>query len=102
MSVQLIIYYLNEEHSCDCGCDHNHENDHIIEVEDKLISEIKTLGSWGNFMPSSYLVKTEMSSDEILEKLSPILGKRDLLFVSKIDGNNSACLTPNVIDWIKS
>lgn len=51
-------------------------------------------------MPTSYLVHTSLNADEILERLSPKVGSKDLLFVSKVESKNMASLTPQVKEWI--
>lgn len=129
MSVHLITYYIQEtfhenegcgcestscncedhsnEHSssCDCGSDHAHEHDENCgcggDPDYDLIVEIESLGRWAQFMPTSFLVDTKLNADEILDRLSPTIGSRDLLFVSKINSKDIACLTPQVKDWIE-
>lgn len=83
--------------NCDCGdpnCTPGGDPDY------DLVLEIERLGKWAHFMPTSYLVNSEFTAEEILEKLSPTIGARDLLFVSKVDSNDMACLTPQVKEWI--
>ena len=53
-------------------------------------------------MPDSYLVKTNISANEISEKIKPFLESDDLLFVTKVCKDNVASLTPGVVDWINS
>lgn len=102
MSVYSVIYYLNENHSCGCGCEnHDHSNHEYIDIEDRLVGKIKELGAWAYFMPSSYLVNTTYSAEEILSSLQPIVGKSDLIFVSKVDSKTSASVNPEVISWIE-
>lgn len=97
MSVYTITYYLKEEDtSCDCeDHDHDHRRDDY-----ELTSHIKTLGAWAHFMPTSFLVKSEFSSEEILDKLKDSVEDGDMIFISKVDKNDVASLTPNVISWI--
>lgn len=121
MSVYLISYYIQEqfhehegcgcenhdhEHSESCGCSHEaHVHDENCGCGDDpdydLIGKIESLGRWAQFMPTSFLVNTSLSADEILNELSPTIGSRDLLFVSKVNSNDVACLTPQVKEWIK-
>lgn len=109
MSVYLITYYLQQQDNHECGCDdhdHNHHHEHGEDCECggdadyDLIGEIECLGRWAQFMPTAFLVNTSLTSDEILEKLAPTIGERDLLFVSKVDSKDVASLTPQVKDWI--
>lgn len=122
MSVYLITYHLQQqenhhecgcheqehhdhEHSEDCDC-HGHEHEHGEDCgcggdpDYDLIGEIECLGRWAQFMPTAFLVSTSSTSNEILEKLAPTIGERDLLFVTKVDSKDLASLTPQVKDWI--
>ncbi|MEF9951982.1 MAG: hypothetical protein RR840_03670 [Clostridium sp.] len=90
------------DHDCECNGEHDHEHHHHDEVRDdyEITAHIKTLGSWAHFMPTSFLVKTEKSSNEILDILAPTVIEGDMIFVNKIDKNNVSCLNPAVVDWI--
>lgn len=46
-----------------------------------LIDDIKSLGEWGVLTPTSYLVGTISSPGEVMEKLQPLLGPDDDLWV---------------------
>lgn len=105
MNVYAILYYLREEnhheHSEECSCGHDHEG-HNYRDDYEIVATIKSLGSWANFMPDSYLVKSEYTAKEITEKIQKFLQTGDLLFVSKIDKNDVSSLTPEVENWILS
>lgn len=105
MAIYAIIYYLNEEHH-ECGCgdehhdhEHNHEHHHHRDDYD-VTGTIKTFGSWANIMPDTYLVKSELSANEISSKLKEVLEPSDILFVTKVDKDDVASLTPGVVEWI--
>lgn len=99
MKTYAIIFYLNE-HNHNCGCtEHNHTH-HRDDYD--IVGTIKSLGAWANFMPDSYLVKTEASADEISKKINVYLEEKDLLFVTEVTKDNVASLTPGVVDWINS
>ncbi|WP_242829564.1 hypothetical protein [Clostridium sp. Ade.TY] len=51
-------------------------------------------------MPTSFLLKSELSADEILNKLKNTVEAEDLIFVTKVNKDSVASLTPNVIEWI--
>ncbi|WP_300381643.1 hypothetical protein [Clostridium sp.] len=89
----------NHEHGDDCGCGHDHSN---TRDDYDIVAIIKTLGSWANFMPDSYLVKSEFSAEEIANKIESVLIPGDLLFVTKVAKDDVASLTPGVVDWIKA
>lgn len=101
----LCYNFLFEEDSHTCGCeehDHDHEHHHHHRDDYDIVGTIKSLGAWANFMPDSYLVKTTSSAKEIAEKIQAFLETGDLLFVTKVDKENVASLTPGVVDWINS
>ena len=107
MSIFLITYYLKEEEdeSCGCGCndhegDHEHEHHHH-HLDAELTAIIRSLGAWAHLMPTSFLLKCNLSSEEILDKIKVSVKDKDLLFVNKIDPNACASLNQEVIDWIK-
>ena len=102
METYAITFYLNEQsHSCGCDDhDHNHEHHHRDDYD--IVSTIKSLGAWANFMPDSYLVKTSTPAKEISEKIKAFLQPGDLLFVTKVCKDDVASLTPGVVEWINS
>lgn len=89
----------NHEHGDGCGCGHDHSN---TRDDYDIVATIKTLGSWANFMPDSYLVKSEFKAEEIASKIKSVLLPGDLLFVTKVDKEDVASLTPGVVEWIKA
>lgn len=105
MNTYLITYYLKEEsHSCGCGDhgDHDHHHHHHEERDDyEVTAHIKTLGAWAHLMPTSFLVKTDKNSEEIVSFLKDFLEERDMIFVNKIDKEDLASLTPGVVEWIR-
>ena len=105
MNTYLITYYLKEE-SYSCGCenhgDHDHHHHHHEERDDyEVTAHIKTLGAWAHLMPTSFLVKTDKNSEEIVSFLKDFLEERDMIFVNKIDKEDLASLTPGVVEWIR-
>lgn len=107
MSIYLITYHLQEQNHThnECNCNEEIHTDPEDcgcggDPDYEIIGEIECLGRWAQFMPTSFLVNTSLTSNEILEKLAPTIGERDLLFVTKVDSKDVACLTPQVKDWI--
>jgi hypothetical protein len=99
MSVYAITYYLIED-SHSCGCE-GHDHDHHHERDDyEITAHIKALGSWAEFMPSSFLVKTSLTAQEILANLKDSVEAKDLIFVTKVDKDDVASLTSGVVEWI--
>lgn len=117
MSKYLITYYLAEEiHECGCGShDHDHDNhecgcgshdhddhDHHHDIRDdyELIGSIKELGPWAHLMPTSFLLRTELSSNEILDKLKDYITSKDIIFINKIDSEDFACSIQGAVNWV--
>jgi len=106
MSIYLITYYLKEEEeeSCGCGCsdhEHEHEEHHHHHLDAELTAIIRSLGAWAHLMPTSFLLRCDDSAEEILNKLKVAVKDKDLLFVTKVDPNFCASISPDVISWIK-
>ncbi|WP_437629381.1 hypothetical protein [Clostridium paraputrificum] len=105
MNTYLITYYLKEEsHSCGCENhgDHDHHHHHNEERDDyEVTAHIKTLGAWAHLMPTSFLVKTDKNSEEIVSFLKDFLEEKDMIFVNKVDKEDLASLTPGVVEWIR-
>ena len=94
MNTYLITYYLKEEsHSCGCENhgDHDHHHHHHEERDDyEVTAHIKTLGAWAHLMPTSFLVKTDKNSEEIVSFLKDFLEEKDMIFVNKVDKEDLA------------
>ena len=125
MAVHLITYFMQQRthahsESCGCGDEHHHEHNdncgcgeahHHEHGEDcgcggdpdyDLVCTIETLGKWAQFTPTGFLVVSDLTSDEILEKLRPTVDTRDIIFVTKVDPQDVACTIPQCKDWIVS
>lgn len=94
----------HEHHHHDEHDHHSHEEHMHTHPRDEfqIIGEIKTLGAWAHMMPHSFLVKTDLSSEEILAKLKAVVQSEDMIFVTKVDANDVASLTPQVVEWIRA
>lgn len=102
MSTYIITYFISDTCGCGCGHDHHeHAHEHNESSEDSIIAKIKSIGAWANFMPEGYLVKTELSSEEILQAIQSVSNKGDIIFVTKADADSTACTIPPVVDWMK-
>ena len=101
MSAYLITYFISD--TCGCGCNHSHDDYthvHQDSSEDKIISKIKALGSWGHVMPEAYIIKCSLSADDILKELKSVANSGDILFVTKLDSETTACSNEAVVEWI--
>lgn len=108
MSIYAITFYLKEEtHSCGCE-DHNHEHHHHHEHEHihrddyEVTAHIKELGAWAHILPTTFLLKTDLNAEEISTKIKAYLEVNDMLFVTKVNKEDVASLTPGVVEWIQS
>lgn len=117
MSVYMITYFISDTNGCGCGEDHHHHHDHDSSCgcgqdhnhahtheeassEDSIIAKIKSLGAWARFMPEGFFVKAEASAEEIFSELQAVANSGDIIFVTKIDAQTSACANPAVLDWL--
>ena len=107
MSVYMITYFLNDTHGhhhdhneeCGCGEDHSHEHAHS---DVNIVGKIKSLGSWAQFLPEGFFVKTDsLSAAEIFNEVNSVANGGDIIFVTKVDAETSACANPAVLDWLK-
>ncbi|MGL4847840.1 MAG: hypothetical protein ACRC28_02780 [Clostridium sp.] len=104
MNTYSINFYLQEEsHGCGCGCEsgeHTHEHNHEVRDDYEVVGTIKTFGKWANMMPDSFLVKSELSAEEMKEKLMEHLRVTDILLITKVDGTDSASSIAQAVEWI--
>lgn len=102
MKIYLINYYLKDNIE-DCGCESEEHHHHHHGPDDyEIIGNIKALGGWAHIMPTSFLLKTELSSNEILDKLKAFLREEDMIFITKVDNKDSASLTAGLVEWIEN
>lgn len=115
MSAFMITYFLSdtlghahdnqsnshEHENCDCGNDdtHSHKN---TNVDINIIGKIKSLGAWAQFMPEGFLVKTNLSAEDIFNEVNSVTNKGDIIFVTKVDAKSSACANSAVLDWLSN
>jgi hypothetical protein len=104
MSVYMITYFLSDTHGHDhdeeCGCGEEHSNEHT-HGNANIVGKIKSLGAWAQFMPEGFFVKTDsLSANEIFAEVSSAANGGDIIFVTKVDAETSACANPAVLDWL--
>lgn len=96
----------HHEHGDNCGCGEDHEHGEDCgcggDPDYDLVCTIETLGKWAQFTPTGFLVVSDLTSDEIIEKLQPTVSPRDIIFVTKVDPQDVACTIPQCKDWILS
>jgi hypothetical protein len=105
MSVYMITYFLSDTHGhdhdeeCGCGGDHSHSHEHM-HGDANIVGKIKSLGAWAQFMPEGFFVKTDSSAKKIFDEVSSVSNGGDIIFVTKVDAETSACANPAVLDWL--
>ena len=100
MSAYLITYFISD--TIGHSHKHNDNNNHVHEEtsEGRIVAKIKSLGSWGHFMPQGYVIKTSsLTSQEILSEIKSVSNPGDIIFISKLDTEAAACSHPAVIEW---
>ena len=110
MSAYLITYFISDTCGCGCGHEHNHNSNykdnnphshvHKEPSEKRIVTKIKSLGRWGHVMPEAYIVKCSLSAEDILSEIKSVANSGDILFVTKIDADSTACQNEAVIKWI--
>lgn len=124
MSVYMITYFISDTNgcgghdhdSCGCGGDHTHEHNHEscgcsedhahehnheeVSREANLVAKIKSLGPWAQFTPEGFFIKADSSAEVIFKELQAVANSGDIIFVTKINAETSACANPAVLDWL--
>ncbi len=120
MSAYMITYFISDtsghDHDETCGCGENHEHSHETEEcgcgadhadshehvqgDANLVRKIKSLGTWAQFLPEGFFVKTPSSANEIFAEVSAVSNRGDIIFVAQVDAESSACANPAVLDWL--
>jgi hypothetical protein len=103
----MITYFISDtqghSHDHDENCDHSEDYSHeSINGDVNIVGKIKSLGAWAQFLPEGFFVKTNSSAKEIFAEVSSVANKGDIIFVTKIDANTSACANPAVLDWLEA
>ncbi|EHI98791.1 hypothetical protein CDLVIII_2128 [Clostridium sp. DL-VIII] len=106
MSVYMITYFISDthghshDHDENCGCNEEHSHEHV-HGDVNIVGKIKSLGTWAQFLPEGFFVKTDSSAEEIFTEVSSVANKGDIIFVTKVDAKTSACANPAVLEWLE-
>lgn len=104
MSVYMVTYFISDTHGhthdeeCSCGNEHPHSHS---SSNTNIIGKIKSLGTWAQFMPEGFFVKTSLSAEEIFNEVNSVANKGDIIFVTEVNAKTSACANPAVIEWLE-
>ena len=78
------------------------KNKSIKEYQSLFIA-IKSLGSWWHYLDSTWIVKTNLNSQQIWNLLGPHLLRNDYIIVVKIDTSDKwGWLPQKAWDWLNS
>lgn len=56
---------------------------------DSLTEEIKKIGSWWHCLGSTWIVKTNLSSSQVIDRLTPKIDNNDKLLVVRLKGEGA-------------
>ena len=69
---------------------------------DELHEAIKGCGDWWHYLDSTWLVDTNLTAQEVWNKLSPHTDKNDSILIIGINRDNAGWLPQKAWDWINS
>lgn len=68
----------------------------------RLIQMIKTANFWTKPLKSAWLIKTELSSLDIIKQLKAVIGESDRVYVTEVNKNwTSFNLAEKTVNWLK-
>ncbi len=67
---------------------------------EKLYEVIKDTGKWWHFLESTWLVVSNETSQEIWDKIAPVVDKNDFILIIEIKRNYYGWLPKDAWDWI--
>lgn len=65
-----------------------------------LFDVLKSQNSWWHYIPSTWLVDTDLSAEELYEQLKPHLKSGDHILVTRLDSERQGWLPKKAWDWI--
>lgn len=68
----------------------------------RVIKEEISNGVWCSYWKSSYLLRSTLTPNQMLDTLKPYLDKGDRFFVTEIVNNNQGWLTDNQWEYINN
>lgn len=68
----------------------------------RVIKEEISNGVWCNYLKSSYLLRSNLTPNQMLDKLKPYLDKGDKFFVTEIVNHNQGWLTDKQWEYINN
>lgn len=68
---------------------------------DGLYKAIKKLGAWWHYLDSTWLVDTNLSSDQIYARIKPHVDDNDHFLIIKVTRDYTGWLPKKAWEWIK-
>lgn len=101
-----ISFFISDTGSCSCGENHNEEHDishnSLEDSSSKIQAKIKSFGAWAQVLPESFVIKSDLSANEMYEEIRTVCNSGDLIFINKIDCSDIAYANSALIEWINS
>lgn len=104
MNTYNISFFISDTTGCSCCGDHHdgHAHSHVHEDSaPKIEAKIKSFGAWAQVLPESFVVKSELTAQEMYDEINEVCNKGDLIFINKIDCNDVAYANPALVEWLK-
>jgi hypothetical protein len=67
-----------------------------------LYNAIKGVGSWAHCPTSHWFVDTQLSANQIYDRLKPFLGGNDLIFITTVGRDYRGILSQEVLNWLNA
>lgn len=68
---------------------------------DKLYDGIKSYVDYHKALLSTWFVSTNVSADQIYQKLKPLIDDNDNIFISEINTNYMGYLPKDAVEWLR-
>ena len=69
---------------------------------DALYDAIKNCGDWWHYLNSTWLVHTQLTAQDIWDKLKPHVDKNDSVLVIRVTRDYTGLLPKDAWEWINS
>lgn len=67
----------------------------------ELFETLKGQNSWWHYLPSTWLVDTDLSPEDLYRELKPFLQDGDHILVTKLDPERQGWLPKKAWEWIR-
>ncbi len=70
--------------------------------EQLVVTDIKALGDWARMTPTVFMLTTDYKPERIMERLQPLLGPQDSLWIVSPSKPWTGYGDPMVADWLSA